>query len=160
MQRSSKRVLGIVALLVVVLAGFFLLRQPSVPDRDQITAQLDAARGAAEQHSVGGIMKIVSAEYKDSNFNNDQLHFFLARVMRQSGRVTVLLSPPNVMVNGDSATSTSQVTVRSRETDHVIFDQPVTLNWRREEGHRLLVLPAHVWRVVGAQYSALPDEGT
>lgn len=159
MQPSSKRALGIVAVLVLALIAYFALRQPPVSDQDQIAAQLQAAAAAAQNHNSGGIMNVISADYKGPSpiTNTDSLHFFLGRILRDSGAVQVAFSPPNVVVTGDTAASTSQLTVRDRDTGQVRFDEPVTINWKREDGHRLLILPTKVWRVVGTTYQgALP----
>lgn len=161
MRSSSKLALGLVVVLALALVGSLALRQPPVPDQDQIAAQLESARAAAEAHDSGGIMKIISADFQGPApiSNVDSLHFALGRVLRQSGRVSVAFSPPDVAVRGDTATSASVLTVRSAETGQTLFSRPVTLDWRREDGHRLLVLPAKVWRVTGTDYQGpLPDE--
>ena len=161
MQTSSKRVLGLVVVLALALIVSLALRQPAIPDQDQIAAQLESARAAAEAHNAGGIMQIISAGFKgpDPISNVDSLHFYLGQALHRGGRVQVTFSAPSVAIQGDTATSASQLTVRSVETNQVLFSQPVTLNWRREAGHRMLILPAHVWRVVGAQYQgSLPGD--
>ncbi len=154
MQSSSKRALGVAALLVLALAVFLMLRQPSAPDQDQIAAQLDAARAAAQNHNVGGIMAVISSDFKGPSpiSNVDSLHFGLRQALRDSGAVRVTFSPPNIVVTGDTATSTNQVTVRNAESGQPTFDQPVTLNWKREDSHRFLIFPTKIWRVVGTQY--------
>lgn len=160
MQSSSKRALGLVVVLVLVLVGYLALRQPPVPDQDQIAAQLEAARAAAEAHDSGGVMKIISADFKGPEYisNTDSLHFALGRALNQSGRIRVTFSPPSVVVQGDTATSACVWTVRDK-TGQTLFNQPITLHWRREDGHRLLVLPARVWRVIGTDYQGpLPGE--
>ncbi len=160
MQSSSKRALGLIVVLVLILVGLAALRQPPVPDQDQIAAQLESARAAAEAHDSGGIMRIISADFKGPGYisNVDSLHFALGRALNQSGRIRVTFSPPSVAVQGGTATSTCQWTIRDR-TGQTLVDQPVTLHWRREDGRRLLILPAKVWRVVGTDYQGpLPDE--
>lgn len=154
MQSSSKRALGVVVALTLALVAYLALRQPPIPDQDQIAAQLKSAQAAAQAHDSGGIMKVISADFKgpDPISNVDSLHFYLGQALHRSGRIQVTFSPPDVVVQGETATSASQLTVRSLETGGTLFSQPVTLNWRREDGHRLLILPAKVWRVVGAQY--------
>lgn len=156
MQRSSKTALIAATLLLVALIMFFVLRQPPPPDQDQIIAQLEAARAAGEQNSAGGVLGVVSQDFSGpSGFlhNKQQLGFYLYKQMRDGGRARVTLSPPSVAVQGDEATSTCQITVRSSDTRQVQFDQPVTLTWRKEEGRRFLVLPTQVWRIVGLQGS-------
>ena len=158
MKPSSKRILGIVAALAVALAVLILLRLPGPSDQDQILAQLESARAAGERHNVGGIMKIISADYHGStsfDSNVDELHFFLAKMVGRGGEaVQVSLTAPSVRVHGDTADSTSQVTVRPSGGGPPLYNAPVTMHWKREDGTRWLVLPAKVWRVVGADYPA------
>ena len=163
MKPSSKRILGLAAVLAVALVIVILLRQPGPSDQDQIRTQLETARAAAQRHDANGIMKIVSADYHGStpfDGNNDGLALFLRRVVGGRSAATVSLSPPSVSVQADTAVTVGQVTARDDATGRVLYDQPVTLNWRREDGTRWLVFPAKVWRVTGGQYRAPGgDEG-
>jgi hypothetical protein len=162
MQPSSKRALGIVVALIAVLIGYFALRRPPMSDQDQIAAQIESARVAAVNHNANGIMKFISADFHgpDQVSNVDSLHLYLAEALHDSGPIQIIMTLPNVTVHGNAATSTNQITIRSLETRQTDFDQPVTLEWRREEGRRFLLLPIKVWRVVGVQYQGgLPDMG-
>jgi len=157
MRPSSKRVLVVAAALAVALVITILLRLPVPSDQDQILAQLESARAAGERHDVRGIMQVISADYHGNtsfDSNVDELHYFLSRVVGREGRVMVTLSPPSVQVHGDTADSVSQVTVRPREGGPALYDKPVALHWKKEDGTRWLVFPTKVWRVVGADYSA------
>ncbi len=157
MSTSSKRALLVAGLLALALFAAVLLRLPGPSDTDQILAQMESARAAAQRHDVGGIMKIVSADYHGStSFDSDvdQLHFFLVRfVGRSDDPVQVTLAPPGVQVHGDTADTVGQVTVRSTNGGQTLYDQPVTLHWRRESGTKWLVFPAKVWRIVGSQFT-------
>ena len=159
MRLASKRLLGVAALLSVALGVFVLLRLPQPSDQEQILAQIEFARDAAQRHDVAGIMKIVSAHYHgDSDFdsNVDELHFFLGRTIGKSDTAgQVSLSPPAVQVHGTTADSVSQVTANWTGGT---YSSLVTLHWQREDGTRWLIFPAKVWRVVGAQYQA-PSSG-
>lgn len=154
MQRSSKIALGFAVLLLIALVVFFVLRQPPPPDQDQIIAQLEIARAAGEQNSASGVLSVVSPDFSTpSGFlhNKQQLGLYLYRQMRDGGRARVTLSPPSVVVQGETATSAFRITVRSLSTDQIQFDQPVTLTWRKEEGRRFWVFPTRVWRITGVQ---------
>jgi len=160
MQKSSRIALTLAALLVVVLAAYFVVRQPQPSDQEQIMAQMDAARAAAERHDAGGIMKIISADYKGgtpADGNVDELHFFLSRNIGKAGPVDVTLAPPSITLQGDAATSVSHLTVRTRDDNMARYDQNITLHWKRESGYRLLVVPTAVWRVVKADFP-YPEE--
>jgi len=160
MQQSSKRVLAIAGVIVVALILFFVLHQPQPSDQEQIVAQMDAARSAATRHDTSGIMKVISADYKGqtpADGNVDELHLLLSRSLGKAGALDIALTPPAISVQGDTATSRSHLTVRTREDGNLRYDQNVTLHWKREDGTRLLVFPAQVWRIVGADFPA-PDE--
>ena len=162
MSTSSKRALSMAALLALALIVAVLLHLPGPSDTDQILAQMESARAAAQRHDVGGIMRVVSADYHGStSFDGDvdQLHFFLLHFVGQSGgAVNVILSPPGVQVHGGTADTVGQVTVRSRPDGQVLYSEPVTLQWKRENGTKWLVFPAKVWRIVGSQFTP-PDGG-
>ncbi len=160
MQQSSKTVLGIAGVLAVALILFFVLRQPQPSDQEQITAQMDAARMAAMHHDTRGIMSVISADYKGqtpADGNVDELHLLLSRSLGRAGALDVALSAPSITVQGSTATSRTHLTVRTRADSNVHYDQDVTLHWRQEDGTRLLVFPAKVWRIVKADFPS-PDE--
>ncbi len=151
MKSSSRALLGLALVLGLLVVGVVLLRAPDVPDQVQITNQLEAARAAGEAHDVNGVMRIVSDHYHDPNVPSPvQLRFLLNKVQGNEA-VRVTQSIPVVSVQGDTATSTSHLRVVTAE-NHVVYDHDVTLQWAREDGNRLGVIPAKVWRVVSADY--------
>ncbi len=160
MQKSSRAALTLAAILAAVLVVYFVLRQPQPSDQEQIVAQMEAARAAAERHDAGGMMRVISADYKGAtpaDGNVDELHFFLSRNIGKSGPVDVALAPPSINLQGDTATSVSRLTVRTRDDNMARYDQTITLHWKRESGYRLLVVPTTVWRVVRADFP-YPEE--
>ncbi len=160
MQQSSKAILALAGVIVVALILFFVLHQPQPSDQEQIVAQMDAARSAASHHDTGGIMRVISADYKGqtpADGNVDELHLLLSRSLGKASALDVALTPPAIIVQGDTATSRSRLTVRTRADSMVHYDQEVTLHWKHEDGTHLLVFPAKVWRIVKADFPA-PDE--
>jgi len=155
MKQSSKTLLGLAVLLALALAVFLVWNQKPPPDRDQILSQLEVARAAAEAHSAGGILTIVSADYHDPLFNNDRLALFLRKTVNSKSNeaVRVTLTSPDVKVQGNTATTTGHLTVASPGGTPILYDSDVTLHWKQEEGHRLLIFPAKVWRVTSADYN-------
>jgi len=154
MKSSSKVLLGIALALGLFALGVVLLRAPNVPDQVQIANQLEAARAAGEAHDVGGIMRIISDKYHDPNVPSPvQLRFLLNRV-KGNEAVRVTLSIPVVSVQGDMATSTSHLRIATATDDRVVYDHDVTIQWAREDGNRLGVIPTKVWRVVSADYGS------
>lgn len=156
MKTSSKRMLGLAALLALALLGFLFLRPTPVPDRTQITQQLEAARAAGERHDVGGIMAVFSEHYHDANVPSPiQLRFLLNKVQgNPPSPLQITQSAPVIDIQGDTATSTSHLRVVSSADGRVLYDHDVTAQWRREDGNRLLVIPAKVWRIVSADYGS------
>ena len=151
MKSSSKVLLGVALLLGLIVLGVVLLRAPDVPDQVQITDQLEAARAAGEAHDVGGVMRIVSDKFHSADIPSPvQLRFLLNRAEGNEA-IRVTQSIPLVSVQGDAATSTSHVRVVTAD-NRVLYDQNMTLHWAREDGNRLGVIPAKVWRVVDADY--------
>lgn len=160
MQQSSKTALALAGAFALALILFFALHKPQPSDENQITAQMDAAREAAVHHDTRGIMRVISADYKGqtaADGNVDELHLLLSRSLGKAGALDVALAAPLVSVTGDTATSRTHLSIRTRTDGATRYDQDVTLRWHREDGTRLLVLPAKVWRIVGADFPA-PEE--
>ncbi len=154
MKSSSKALLGVALVLGLIALGVVLLRAPNVPDQVQIIDQLEAARAAGEAHDVNGVMRIVSDKYHDSNVPSPvQLRFLLNRVQGNAA-VRVTQSIPVVSVQGNTATSTSHLRIATAADNRVVYDHDVTIQWAREDGNRLGVIPTKVWRVVGAEYES------
>ena len=155
MKQSSKALLWLALLLAMMVVGAVLFFQPSPPDEVQITNQLEAARAAGEQHDIGGVMKIISEKYQDSNgLNPISLRAYLNRYMG-SQAVQVTQSIPVVSVQGDTATSTSHLRVVTTADNRVVYDHDVTLHWKHEDGAKFYVIPAKVWRAVSADYGGM-----
>jgi len=154
LKSSSKILLGIALMLGLIVLGVVLLRAPNVPDQVQVTDQLEAARAAGEAHDVGGVMRIVSDKYHDSNVPSPvQLRFLLNKVQGNEP-VRVTQSLPVVSVQGDTATSTSHLRITAAE-GRVVFEHDVKIQWAHEDGNRLGVIPTKVWRIVNADYGNL-----
>lgn len=153
MKTSSKLLLGLAALLALVAVGVVLLRAPDVPDQTQITRQMEAARAAGERHDVNGVMRVISADYHDALVPSPvQLRFLLNRI-KGGGPISVTQSAPTVDIKGDSATTVSHLRIVSGD-GRTLYDRDLSLQWKRENGHRLGILPAKVWRIVSADYGS------
>lgn len=154
MRKSSKWALAAAAILILALFAAILFKQTPISDQDQIAAQLALGAAAAQNHDAGGIMKLVSADFKGPYpiSNTDSLDLALIRALRNSGRLRITMSTPSVAVAGGTAISTSQLVVQDKESSQTLFNEPLTLDWKREDGRRLLVLPTKMWRVVGTNY--------
>ena len=159
MKKSSLALLGLLLVLIVGLTAFFLTHQPQPSDTDQIRAQIDSATTAAGNRDAGGVVSILSSDYKDSMNTKQRLYAILLRAFHDAGPVVISSSPPGIQLQGETATSTSHLTLRGRDSGEVYYDKTVTLTWKREEGKRFFVIPVKVWRVVGAEYGASLTDG-
>ncbi|BDI32149.1 hypothetical protein CCAX7_42000 [Capsulimonas corticalis] len=155
MQQRSKILLAAAGVLTAVLGVYLIASRPAPSDNEMIDAQTQTLIEGAERHSVSQVMSVVSAEYHDATVSNtDQLNFFLRRVVGQAGPVDVQFFSPIVTIEGDTATSKGHLHAVSAPGGAVLTDQDVTLHWKRETGHRLLVFPTPVWRLTSAEYQA------
>ena len=153
MKSSSKALLWLALLLAFIGVVLVLLFQPMPPDQTQIAAQLEGARAAGERHDVGGVMQIFSEKYHDSNVPSPiQLRFILNKMMQGNGSAQITQSIPVISLQGDTATSTSHLRVVTTPDNRVVYDHDVTMQWKREDGTKFLVVPTKVWRVVSADY--------
>ena len=155
MKQSSKALLWFALLLAMMVIGAVLFFLPSPPDEVQITSQLEAARAAGERHDIGGVMKIISEKYHDSNgLNPIALRTYLDKYAG-NGPVQVTQSIPVVGIQGDTATSTSHLRVVTTADNRVVYNQDVTIHWQREDGAKFGVIPTKVWRAVSADYGGI-----
>ena len=158
MKPSSKVLLWLALILVFIVVALVMLRQPPVSDQAQIAQQLETARAAGERHDVGGVMSIFSSHYHDANVPSPvQLRFLLNKV-QGSEPVKITQSLPVISVTGDTATSTSHLTVTSVSSGQVLYSHDITAQWQREDANRFLIIPTKVWRVVSADYGSFGFE--
>jgi hypothetical protein len=130
------------------------VRQPTLTDQAQIAAQLEAARSAGERHDVGGVMAVVSDHYHDANVPSPvQLRFLLNKIQGDQP-IQITQSLPVISVTGDTATSTSHLSVVSQSDNRVLYSHDITLQWQREDGNKFVIIPTKVWRIVSADYGS------
>jgi len=160
MQQRSKTLLGAAIVLGAALAVYLIATAPREPDGQQIKDGIETARAAIEHHSASSLLTVVSADYKDGAFSNvDQLHYFLVRIFRNSGPVSITTTATAIDVTGDSAKSVSHVTIKTADSGNTLYDGNISLTWHREEARRYLVFPTTVWHVTSADYPAMPGLG-
>ena len=158
MKPSSKILLWLALILVFVVAAVLFLRQPPVSDAAQIAGQLEAARAAGERHDINGVMSVISPNYHDAYVPSPiQLRFLLNKV-RGSEPVTITQSLPVISVSGDTATSTSHLTITSQADNHVLYSHDITAQWKKEDANRYLIIPTKVWRITSADYGSFGFE--
>ena len=153
MKSSSKVLLGVAALLLLIVVCVALLRSPNVPDQAQIVQQMETARAAGERRDINGFMAVVSPQYHDSNVPSPvQLRFLLNR-LQGSGQVSVTQTGPVVDDQGDTATTANHLRIVTAG-GRTLYDHDVTLQWKREDGTRFGILPTKVWRITTADYGS------
>ena len=155
MKKSSKIALLSALVAGIFLTGYLILSQDQPSDQAQIIASLESARAAASARSVSGVMQFVSDKYVDSQgFKKGKLRFLLSQGLKGDDPITVEFTSPNITVNGDTATSKIHEKVRVDANSGNLSDEDITLQWRREDGRKWLVVPTKIWRIVGADYRA------
>ncbi|MBW3623106.1 MAG: hypothetical protein KY468_06810 [Armatimonadetes bacterium] len=157
---------GILLLLIAGLAVaglYFLLRGgPPRTDTEQIQAILLEGERAVEEKDLSAIMGMVSKEFNMEQINRDRLRLMLAQTFREHGPIYVTLNDVVIQPQGDTATVSMNATVEAQgktNSETVSNTVPVTLQLRREEGYRFLVIPTEVWRVTGASGTGLSFGG-
>jgi len=161
MQQRSKTLLVAAAALAVALTVYLIATAPREPDKQQIADGIETARAAIEHRSASTLLTVVSADYKDAMFSNvDQLHYFLSRIFKGSGQLSITTTSTAIDITGDSAKSVTHVTIKPVDSSANLYDGNVTLTWHREEAHRYLIFPTTVWRVTSADYPAIPGMGS
>ena len=152
MAKSTRVVLGIVAVLAVVLVILLVTGQKHPSDEEIINQRLQSMQNAAQNDNVSAFMQSISADYSDSQVNNtDQLALLLHRVLPADGSLRVTIQNAQTSVSGSHATTHVDVVIQSTgEQD--IKQQSVTVEWRLEEAHKWLVFPTQTWLVTSAQY--------
>jgi hypothetical protein len=158
MQTKSKIVLILVVFAAIAIIVKVALSTPEVPDAVQIQNQINAATAAANDHNPGGVMTIISDSYTDDGGNNsERLGFLLRRGMSNASSLLVQSAPATIAVAGNTATSTSYITVTANR--QMVFSQSIQINWHKETTRRYLVFPGEMWRVTGSSYSGGLDGG-
>ena len=152
MQRSSRAIIIAIVLLVIAFFGFRAFSRPDPPDNVQIDEALRGAAHAAERRNIGGVLQIISEHYEDDSGNNpERIRILLGRGLRNVDDLHITVSPSQVKVSGDKAHSSCYLTVRGN--GQLIYNQLINLDWSREDSHKYLIIPTHVWRIVHSTYS-------
>jgi len=157
MQKRSKILLGAAGTLAAGLAIYLIATAPTASDNEQIVGNVETARAALQSHNTSGLLKVVSADYKDALFTNeDQMHYAVRRLLHDSGHIKVNAVGTVVNITGDTAKSVSHVTIQSADRGNTLFDGNVTFTWRHEPAYRLLVFPTKTWYITSADYPNVP----
>lgn len=148
----GRRWVALTAVACVALALLIILWPRGSPE-EQILAVLTEIAQAVERKDVGGCMRHVSQDYRDSRGNTKtELVRQAWAGFRETGDLSVRVYGPQVMVQGGQATVQLEVLVEEwkREARAHSIRTPVTVKLRKERWR---------WRVVGAEgWQAARDE--
>lgn len=161
MQTSSKRALAAAVVILAGLIGYRLLFPPMPADLAQIQNTIRAAADAIQNRNINGVMAAISDHYTDDNgLNASTLNMFLVRAMRNAQAVNVAVSPADIIINGDTATSAcyASVSANTAAGPWTRSRQLVKLTWKKERVNRYYVIPALEWRITSASYGSVDLE--
>lgn len=165
MKTTSKIVLGFAALLLFI-GGILLWRLQSAPaltPEQQIAKSLKDAEDAAQRHSVGGVMDLVSDSFRAGDLNKPRLRLLLSRSF-QNGRgmnYDVHVNAPRILPSpkGDPKERLvfTKASVFFAETGEDIWgSNPITLVMHEEQQTWWFVLREPRWRVTSVGELSLP----
>ena len=157
-SRKSLVLLAVAALAAIGL--YFVLRGgPPRSDTDQIRELLTEGEWAVEEKDLSKIMGFLSKDFRIADLNRDQTRLAIAQVLREQGTIYVTLNDVSIQPQGETATASSNVTVeaQAKGSDQSASNTyPMTLQLRKEPGHRFLVIPTETWRVVAVEGVSIP----
>ena len=164
----SRRWLVVGVCVLVLLGGAAWLRHlaqgPGGTDAQQILAQIERGKLAAEQRNAGALMRLVSPDYKDEmGITRPGLFLRVREQLRDAQQFEVNVPAHELHIavapNGREATVTGQMELRitGSQGDVQTSTLTPTLYWRKERVRRYLVFPVEEWRVVKA-VGAAPEE--
>jgi hypothetical protein len=159
MNRRASLVLGGLVLLLGGVAWLRWLSQgPQGTDQQQIVAQIQRGERAAEERSIGALMRVVSPDYKDDiGLTRPALRYQAGGQLREAEQVEVTIPSNQLQIRvepgGQEATSSAPVEVRitDRKGGTRTMTPNLTLRWRKERVRRYLLFPVEEWRVVRAE---------
>ncbi|MCO5296670.1 MAG: hypothetical protein M9921_07420 [Fimbriimonadaceae bacterium] len=146
MQRSTKLVAGIVALLVVV--GVPALKvYPGPSERERIAVALDESLRASKEGRPGGVLEYLTDQFR-INEESPGTRNQIAKLIRDS-RPDVVVENREPEIFGDQAKIVSDVEVKASFLGQSLNQRfgNVTLVFKREPTRKYLVFPTHTWRL-------------
>lgn len=168
MRRSSWIALGLAVVLLGAAALMLLDQARPKPTPEVLIRQaLADAEQAANGRNVGGVMRIVSDDYKDAaNRNKATLSFLLNQYVRRSlgTAYAVRVSPPVIQFDRDDrnrALVLTSIRITNQGSNEEMWGAgEVTLAMRRERQRRWLLFSEDRWRVISVvNLPALPGGG-
>jgi hypothetical protein len=165
MKTSSKLVLGIAALLLLIAVVMMAAHNtgPPLTPEQEIVVSLHDAQQAAEHRNLDGVMELISDDFHGGSWTKPRLQLYLSREMNNSRGMSydVHVNAPRILPapNGDpnERMVVTQASVFWADTGEDIWGtNPVTLVMRRETRRHWIFFTQPEWRVVGVGELSLP----
>jgi len=156
-----------VAVLSLLIGGGILLSQiisgPPPPAEVAIAGALHDAQDAARNRDLGGVMELVSDDFKSGDWNKPKLRLYLARELRNSRGTNydVHVNAPKILPSPTGAPDermvVTQASVFWADTgDNIWGSNPITLVMREETRRKWLIFTEPRWRVISVAEMNLP----
>jgi len=159
MRKSSWAALGLIFVLVGVVAYLkFWLQAPS--DEEQIRALLARGEAAIERRDLRDAFACVSRDYSDpAGFTYATLRLQAMRMFYEADGYDVAVEILGIQVDGDTAEVNADVSVTAliEDESHAAFAGPLTIELKKEDAKRCLIIPTRVWKITSI--SVLPTAG-
>lgn len=127
-------------------------------DEERIRSLIENAVHALNERDLGGAMRNVSENYRDSeNLNRDRLRMLAAQALRSERPFAVYADVGELSVFDDSATVKVTATVKDA-VGRSIYNRDLELTLKREDARHAGLLPAKLWRVVNIQNLGIGDQ--
>ncbi len=147
----NKTVSGAIIILLLLAAAASFVFRPPLSDTEQIVRLLKDTQAAANSENAGRVLSSLSEQYSGTGGTKKQVRLLLIQATRE-GDISLTLNTPTVTVTGETARVElfAQAALRQGPGSETRISSDVTLALRKEDGKRLLVIPARVWRIVSA----------
>lgn len=150
-----KRALGIVALVLVLLAGVGIVSRlrSHGDDKAMIQETLQESLQASREGKAGGVLDALS---KSLTVNDQQADGNFGQIANfiKNQKPDLNVTNPNPIVTGDEATITSPVEIKTSLPivgEHTVTVKDVVLTFHKETAREYLFIPVPKWRLVGVQ---------
>jgi hypothetical protein len=147
--------------LAVAVASYTLFAYVTVDrrgDEAKIKSLLDRTVVAVNKRDIGGAMRCISENYKDSeNLNRDRLRVLCAQAFRAEPEFSATAEVSSSSVQGTEATVALRALVKTKNQE-AIYDRRLVLTLRQESARHMWLIPTKVWRVVSVDNLGLANQ--
>jgi hypothetical protein len=136
-------------IVIILIAGYFIATRENGTDTEQIMAVIERGRQGVEKKSTDQAASCVSKSYADDyGMKYDTLRIWAAQAFHSETNYEVIVSTPEVNVQGDEAQAKTHVIVNvTSEGGRQAFKEDVTLSMKKEPIRKFLIYPTMEWKV-------------